>query len=99
MSWKTGTSEYSDLKSGLTISAITALLPKAKGTKLSMDFTNGTELYVLKWTTAATSSKPKLSITLTVSAVGTALPVEQTVTASGGTEETTTLSMLSLIHI
>lgn len=93
VSWKTGTSEYSDLKSGLTISAITALLPKAKGTKLSMDFTNGTELYVLKWNTAATSSRPKLSITLTVSAVGTALPVEQTVTASGGTEETTTLSM------
>jgi hypothetical protein len=58
-----------------------------------MDFTNGTELYVLKWNTAATSSRPKLSITLTVSAVGTALPVEQTVTASGGTEETTTLSM------
>jgi hypothetical protein len=93
VSWKAGTSQYSHLKSGLTISAVTALLPKAKGTKLSTDFTNGAELYILKWTTAATSSTPKLSITLTVSAVGAALPVEQTVTASGGTEETTTLSM------
>ena len=93
MSWKAGTSEYSGLKSGLTISGITALLPKTKGTKLSTDSTNGTELYVLKWSTTATSSKPKLSITLTISATGPALPVEQTETTSGGTEETTTLSM------
>jgi hypothetical protein len=92
VSWKAGTSQYINLKSSLTISAVTALLPKAKGTRLSTNFTTGTQLYVLKWTTATTSSTPKLSITLTLSGVGATLPVEQTVTTSGGTKETTTFS-------
>jgi hypothetical protein len=93
VSWKAGTSQYSNLKSGLTMSAVTALLPKAKGTKLSTEIRNDAKLYVLKWMTAATSSTPKLSIKLTVSAIGTPLPIEQTVIASGGTKATTALSM------
>jgi hypothetical protein len=92
VSWKAGTSQYGNLKSSLTISSVTGLLPKAKGTRLSIDVTNGAKLYVLKWTSAATSSTPKLSNMLTVSAGATTLPVEETATDSGGTKVTTTLS-------
>jgi hypothetical protein len=92
VSWKAGTSQYSDLKSVVTISSVTTVLPKANGTKLSTHITTGTKLYVLKWTTAATSSSPKLSNTLSVSARGTTLPVKETATASGGTKVTTMFS-------
>ena len=92
VSLKSGTSQYSDLKSGVTISSVTGVLPKAKGTTLSTTVTDGVHLYVLKWTTAATSSTPKLSITLTVSATGATLPVEETTTASGGAKETLVFS-------
>jgi hypothetical protein len=91
VSWKAGTSQYADLKSGITISSVTAVVPKAEGAKLSTDVTKGAKLYVLKWTTAATSSSPKVSNTLTVSA-RTTLPVEETATASGGAKETTMFS-------
>ena len=87
VSLKSSTSQYSDLKSGVTISSVTGVLPKAKGTSLSTTVTAGVHLYVLKWTTAATSSTPKLSITLTISATGATLPVEETTAASGGAEE------------
>jgi hypothetical protein len=85
---KTGTSEYSGFKSGLTISSIMGMLPAAKGTKLSTEVVKGAKLYVLKWTAAATSSTPALSDTMTVSAVGVTLPVEETMAASGGGKET-----------
>jgi hypothetical protein len=87
-SWKAGTKQYSNLRSDLRMSSVEALLPKSKGTKLS----SGTGIYVLKWTTAATSSIPKLANTLTVSAAGTDLPITKSATASGGAKITTTLS-------
>jgi len=92
VSWKASTAQYSSLKSGLTISAVVALLPKAKGTAVSSKVSNGTTVYVLKWTDAATSSTPQLSVLLTVSAGSSPLPLVQTVTASGGRKATTTLS-------
>jgi hypothetical protein len=92
VSWKAGMSQYTDLKSGITISSVTAVIPKAEGTKLSTHVTKGAKLYVLKWTTAATSSSPKISNTLTVSARGATLPVEETATTSGGAKETTVFS-------
>jgi hypothetical protein len=92
VSWKAGTSQYADLKSGITISSVTAVVPKADGAKLSTHVTKGAKLYVLKWTTAATSSSPKISNTLTISAWGATLPVEETATASGGAKETTVFS-------
>src|ERR1039457_5330065 len=92
VSWKAGTSQYTSLKSNLTISSVSGLLPKAKGTRLSTGVTNGSKLYVLKWTSAATSSTPKLSNTLTVSAGATTLPVEETATDSSDTKVTTMLS-------
>ena len=92
VSVKAGTSQYSGLQSGLTVSSLVSVLPKAKGTKLSTETTKAADLYVLKWTTVATSSSPELSSTLTLSAVGAALPVGETTTAPGGGKETATFS-------
>jgi hypothetical protein len=89
VSMKAGTSQYSSLKSSVTISSVTSVLPTAKGTTVSTSVSKGTKLYVLKWTTKATSSTPKLSSALTVSAEGATLPVKETETASSGSETTT----------
>ncbi len=88
ISAKAGTSEYAAFKSGLTISSLAVVLPATKGTTLSTTVTDGVHLYVLKWTTAATSSTPKLSNMLTISAVGATLPVEEITTASSGSATT-----------
>ncbi len=88
MSVKAGTSEYAAFKSGLTISTLASVLPATKGTTSSTTVTDGVHLYVLKWTTAATSSTPKLSNTMTISAVGATLPVEEITTASSGSVTT-----------
>jgi hypothetical protein len=91
-SWKPGTKQYASLKADLTMSSVTALLPKVKGTRLSGDATNGSKLYVLKWTSAATNSIPKLSHTLTLSTMGATLPIEVTETSSTGVKVKTELS-------
>ena len=88
ISVKAGTSEYAAFKSGLTISSLAGVLPATKGTTLSTTVTDGVHLYVLKWTTAATSSAPKLSNTMTISAAGATLPVEEITTASSGSSTT-----------
>jgi hypothetical protein len=92
VSWKVGTSQYAGLKADVTMTSVTALLPKANGTKLSSAVTNGARRFVLTWTIPATSSTPKVSNRLTISASGMTLPVEATSTASAGTTATTTLS-------
>lgn len=89
VSSKAGTSQYSGLKSDLTMTSVKSLLPKAKGTRLSTDSAG---LYVLKWSTAATSSLPSLSNTLIVSTGTPTLPLTETSTAAGGTKATTKLS-------
>jgi hypothetical protein len=91
ISWKSGTKEYSTLKSSVTLSAVTALLPNAKGTTLSTVTSGSSTLYRLSWTTAATSSVPKLANALTLTAGGPTLPVKASSGASGKTA-TTTLS-------
>lgn len=88
MSLKASTSQYSQLKSDVTVASVKGVLPAAKGTKLSKTSRKGARLYVLKWTTAATSSAPKLSSSLTVRASGAALPLEETASSSSGTKET-----------
>ena len=92
MSFKAGSTRYSNFEAGLSISSITGVLPTSKGTKLSTEVVKGVKLYELKWTTAATSSTPKLSNSLTISAVGATLPVEVTMSASGGGLEMITFS-------
>lgn len=89
--WKHGTTQYSELEGDVTLSSLTSVVPKAKGTKLSSHDTGGSTLYVLKWTTAATSSAPELSNTLSVS-MRTDLPVRSTSTDSSGTKVATTYS-------
>jgi hypothetical protein len=86
-SWKAGTKQYANLASDVTMSSVTGLLPKAKGVTLSTRPTT----YVLKWTTAATKSIPKLQNSLTVS-TGTKLPLKAVSTSPDGTSVTTTLS-------
>ncbi len=88
ISVKAGTSEYAEFKTGLTISALAGVLPATKGTTLSTTVTDGVHLYVLKWMTAATSSTPELSNTMTISAVGATLPVEEISTAASGSATT-----------
>jgi hypothetical protein len=92
VSSKAKTSQYRSLKSDLTMSSVTALLPKAAGTSLSTRTISGLKVYVLKWTTPAADSVPKLSNTLTISASGSSLPLTRTSTASGGTMVSTQLS-------
>jgi|SRR5271155_1594524 len=84
VSIKAGSSEYSALKSGNTISAIAEGLPVIKGTSVTRRITGSAHLYVLKWVTAATSSAPALSSTMTVSAGVAPLPVEEITTDSSG---------------
>jgi hypothetical protein len=89
ISMKAGTAQYSDLKDSTTYAAIKSALPAAKGTTLSSQVKNGVKLYVLKWTTAATSSVPKTANVLTISATGKPLPIEEVTTASNGSGTTT----------
>jgi len=91
-SWKPRTSQYSNLKTDLTMSSIRSLLPRTKGTRLSTAFADGAKLYVLKWTTAATSSVPKLSNTLTFPSQGATLPIEETETSATGVKINALLS-------
>jgi hypothetical protein len=92
VSWAAGTGQYKNLRSDLTMSSVTALLPKAKGTTVSTKTAGGVGLYELRWTTAATSTVPRLSNTLTISSRAPVLPLTDTATASGGTKVTTVLS-------
>lgn len=92
VSFKAGTSEYSDLESGVTMSSLSSVLPKAKGTKLATKTEDGAKVHVLTWTTAATSSTPKLLTTLYIPVSGTQLPKKETATSTSGTDETIELS-------
>ena len=92
VSVKAGSSQYTDVAGSMTLSAVAGVLPAAKGTTLYGPSASAKHLYTLKWQTAATSSEPKLTDTLTLSAVGATLPVEETTTTSGGGHETLVLS-------
>jgi hypothetical protein len=86
ISLKAGTTPYADFKSDVTVSSVTEELPTAKGTKLSTAVIKSAKVFVLTWTTAGTSSTPKVSNTLTVSAVGATLPIEEVATTSSSKE-------------
>jgi hypothetical protein len=86
--WKTGTTQYKDLKSVVTVHSLESLIPQSKGTTVS---TQGSD-YVLTWTSAASGSTPKLTNTLSISAKGATLPIEETSTDSAGERVTTRIS-------
>jgi hypothetical protein len=90
VSIKAGTSQYKDLAASMTIKTVASVLPTAQGTKLYGSPAN--KLYTLKWDSLATSSEPALANTLTLSAIGATLPVRETSTASGGSNQTVALS-------
>jgi hypothetical protein len=92
VSVKAGTSQYTGLAGSMTISSVAGVLPEAKGTTLSAPAVAGKGVYALKWETAATSSAPKFTNTLILSAAGATLPVEEITTAAGGARETVMLS-------
>jgi hypothetical protein len=89
--WKSGTSKYTSIKADVTMSSVTGLLPKAKGTNVSTDVVGGTTYDVLHWTVAATKSTPKVTNKLNVSTGAVTLPTTEMSTDSEGTA-TTTLS-------
>jgi len=89
--WKPDTKQYTNLKSNVTAKSLQSLFPKAKGTKLSSETSGGTSRYVLKWTSAATSTTPKLTNTLTISTEAN-LPIAETSTDAAGVKVTTTIS-------
>jgi hypothetical protein len=89
VSWKAGSGQYANLKVDLTMSSVLALLPKAKGTRVSV---KDSKFSLLKWTVPATTSTPALSNTLTLSNGAMTLPVTEYATTAGGTRVTTTLS-------
>ncbi len=92
VSVKAGTSQYKDLAASITVSSVASVLPAPKGTKLSTAMPPAKKLYTLKWDTAATSSEPASTTTLTISAVGATLPVLETTTALGAGKETVAFS-------
>ncbi|HTV10994.1 MAG TPA: hypothetical protein VME20_03960 [Acidimicrobiales bacterium] len=92
VSVKAGTSQYTSLASGLDTSSLAGLLPDVKGTTLSVEKAKPVDLFLLKWTSAATSSSPQLTHTLTLAAVGDTLPVEQSTVAANGSTETAAFS-------
>jgi hypothetical protein len=84
--WKSGTTQYRDLKQDVTVPSLASLLPQTKGTTLSAQGSG----YVLKWTSAASGSTPQLTNTLTISSAK--LPMQETSTDSSAEKTTTTIS-------
>jgi hypothetical protein len=92
IAFKTSSTQYATLKSDVTFSSVLALLPRTKGTKVSTHQSGGASQFVLKWTSKASGSTPKLSNSLTLDAGKTKLPIEETETDSTGVKVTTSLS-------
>jgi hypothetical protein len=86
--WKKGTTQYKSLKSVVSVQSLQSLFPKTAGTTVS---TQGSD-YVLKWTSAASGSTPKLNNSLSIVAKGSNLPVQETSTDSSGEKVVTTIS-------
>ncbi len=89
---KSGTSQYKTLATSISVSSVGSILPPAKGTRVFTPAPAAKKVYTLKWDTAATSSAPALVSSLTLSAVGATLPVEEITTASGAGKQTVVLS-------
>jgi len=89
---KAGSSQYTSLATDIRVTSIETVLPQVKGTTLATETIPGPgRVYVLKWATAASSSNPALSSTITFPVTGPALPIQEVTTAKGS-KETVTLS-------
>ena len=88
---KAGSSQYTSLATDIRVTSIETVLPQVKGTTLATETIPGPgRVYVLKWATAASSSNPALSSTITFP-VTPPLPIQEVTTAKGS-KETVTLS-------
>jgi len=90
--WAHGTSQYTTLKPDVTLPSVVELLPKAKGTALSTVTSGGVATYRLKWTTAGSSSEPRLTNMLELTTGAAPLPVEVRSSGSDGSTISTRLS-------
>ncbi len=87
--WKAGSAQYKSLMKVVSVHSLLSLLPKTKKTTL----VTTASAYTLTWKTAATSREPALSNTLTLSAQGASLPIQETSSDAAGENVTTSLSM------
>jgi hypothetical protein len=99
ISIKAGTSQYSAVATGTTISSLTSVLPVTKGTTLTTTTEHGLSVHVLKWTTAATSTTVKAMNTLVIAANGAPLPIQETASASSGSGVTTFSKWDESVHV
>lgn len=84
---KAGTSPYMSFAANLTTVVFPSILPKLKGTKLSIGA--GSKNYLLTWTTSATSSGGASKNVFTISSGKKSLPVKEVVSTKAGGGTTT----------
>jgi hypothetical protein len=96
VSFASSTTQYASLKSTTTISSLTHGLPAPKGTTLSRRIEKGVAVDVLSWTSAATSTAPKLTNTLTVASL---LPAEERSESSSGYSTETYSDWGEVVHV
>jgi hypothetical protein len=79
---KSGSRQYRGYKSILTMPVLAEMLPLAHGATLSRNVRNRD--FELRWSYAATGSKPRTVVTLSVSSKRQSLPVMQLTTSAAG---------------
>lgn len=84
ISLKSGTSQYTTIASGTTMSSVANVLPAATRAAMSTTTIHGSKYYVLKWTVPASSTALKTTNTLSIAATGAMLPYEETAVSSTG---------------
>jgi len=88
-----GSNEYQNLAAEDTLPSLPAsILPaRESAAELSTTTMDGRKVYVLRWSTPATTSSPAISVQLTLDATAHALPITET-TVANGFRQTVTLS-------
>jgi hypothetical protein len=89
MAMKSGTPQYTNLKSNLTTPVFASMLPVVKGTSLMTIGSGSSKQYVLSWKTAATSTSTATSTVMTFSSGALTLPVTEKITSPKGVGITT----------
>lgn len=86
---KEGSAPYATFQKNLTSGTFANLLPAAKGTALLAQRDKSTGGYQLKWTTQATTSRPKDTTVMVFSSGKATLPIREYVTSTVGKSKTT----------
>ena len=96
---KKGSPPYATFASNLTTGAFANLMPPAKDTTLLTQRAKVDGGYQIKWVEPATSSAPKSTTIMTISAGSQTLPIEEAVTTSEGNSTTTFTKWGETVHI